>query len=253
MAASASARSGPTYEGKPLSYWLSGRKITSDKAQDAVRYAGTNAIPMLLQMVRADDSPLKGRWNAFTLNNGLLWCYFVPAEVRHRQALAGFKTLGLLASNAAPELIKIYDSNVSENPRRLVFVCLSDIGADPKETIPFLLRARTNADDVVRMHAVEALGLTRVRADVIVPALISSLHDPAPDVRVMAVWSLGESGPQASAAVPRLLDLYNSTPADAIASDDDTHVIAPDLIGFALKKIDPAAAARTRWQMPKGQ
>src|ERR1035437_1043795 len=54
----------PVYEGKPLSFWLKGytpRGLgeAEEKADDAVRQAGSNALPTLLQLVWAKDSALK--------------------------------------------------------------------------------------------------------------------------------------------------------------------------------------------------
>jgi hypothetical protein len=238
----------PIYEGKPLSYWLSGKKSTWDMAEEAVRHAGTNSIPMLLQMMRADDSPLKRKWNAFTQRRDLLWCSFEPAELRHHQAVDGFRTLGPLASNAVPRLMKIYESNVSVDSQVVVLMTLRDLGPESEESVPLLLSARTNANSELRMFAVMALGWMQVQADRIVPALVASLDDPDPYVRQMAVSSLGKTGPDASAAVPRLLTVYSNTPPDAKVTTDDP-VITRDLIGSALNKIDPAAAARVGWQM----
>jgi hypothetical protein len=47
----------PVYQGKPLSVWLEGYTSRSarlrgvQKAKEAVRHAGTNALPMLLAML----------------------------------------------------------------------------------------------------------------------------------------------------------------------------------------------------------
>src|ERR1700722_4378595 len=52
----------PSYQGKPLSAWLQEYRVDrmgSPDADEAVRHIGTNAIPALLQMLRASDSPLK--------------------------------------------------------------------------------------------------------------------------------------------------------------------------------------------------
>jgi hypothetical protein len=50
----------PVYRGKRLSLWLNYRTaLKAQEAHDAVRQAGTNAIPTLLRMLRAKDSGLK--------------------------------------------------------------------------------------------------------------------------------------------------------------------------------------------------
>jgi HEAT repeat protein len=241
----------PIYKGKPLSYWLSGKKISQDKANEAVREAGIQAIPLLLRMIRVNDSPFKRRWIALSRDYGFVWCPLIPADVCHSQAEEGFKTLGSMGSNAVPELMRIYESNPSENTKLFVIMSLRDIGAVAQESVPLLLRARTNTDYAMRVYVVQALARMRFQVETIVPALMSSLDDPEPYVRVQAVRSLGELGPQATAAIPRLLDLYKNVPPDAKVIVDEP-VTTRELIERALKKIDPAAAANAGIQTANG-
>src|SRR5579872_4898885 len=51
----------PVYQGKPLSVWLEGYERggwARQNADEAVRQAGTNAIPTLLRMLQEKDSPM---------------------------------------------------------------------------------------------------------------------------------------------------------------------------------------------------
>jgi len=55
-------RQEPVYQGKPLSSWLiasatTGSPEAQEQANAAVRQVGTNALPTLLRMLRAKDSP----------------------------------------------------------------------------------------------------------------------------------------------------------------------------------------------------
>src|SRR5271165_6385675 len=62
----------PAYQGKALRYWLKGYRVaaeewnesTPQKADEAVRHLGTNAIPTLLTMLRARDSASDVKLNA---------------------------------------------------------------------------------------------------------------------------------------------------------------------------------------------
>jgi len=62
----------PVYQGRRLGDWLAAYKmdglagveswqvrVEQQKADEAVRHAGTNALPVLLRMLRAKDSALK--------------------------------------------------------------------------------------------------------------------------------------------------------------------------------------------------
>ncbi|MCX6925106.1 MAG: hypothetical protein NT154_18120, partial [Verrucomicrobia bacterium] len=52
----------PVYQGEPLSFWLEGNELNSmnsGQIDALVREIGTNALPNLLRMLRAKDSPLR--------------------------------------------------------------------------------------------------------------------------------------------------------------------------------------------------
>lgn len=105
----------PVYQGKPLSYWLSdfwpGRNATlAKKEQDklAVRQIGTNAIPILLQWISAQDGPLKRKM--VTWIAGHPWVPFRVASDIDKNMLgaSGFRILGKSqASSAVPALVEI--------------------------------------------------------------------------------------------------------------------------------------------------
>jgi hypothetical protein len=110
----------PTYNGKPLHFWLdqlvrsrmSGvpAVLNADKtgeAQAAIRAIGTNAIPTLLRMVRAHDSPLKHRLILLLHRQSLIPVPWHTDGEYHFQAAAAFQVLGHSASPAAPELMDL--------------------------------------------------------------------------------------------------------------------------------------------------
>src|SRR5579863_6584415 len=105
----------PIYKGKRLRIWL--KEYDPEKsprerheADQAVYPIGTNVIPMLLGMLRVEDSPLKMKL--------LSLAWRLHLRVRYDSAWdccleAGeaFRQLGATASDAVPELIKIYNPN----------------------------------------------------------------------------------------------------------------------------------------------
>jgi hypothetical protein len=114
----------PTFKGKPLRFWLdqlvrsrmSGVPAVLDtdktgEAQAAIRAIGTNAIPTLLRMVRAHDSPIKHRLILLSLRQSVIPVHWHTDGEYHFQAAAAFQVLGRSASPAAPELmdIELYD------------------------------------------------------------------------------------------------------------------------------------------------
>src|SRR6185369_11557103 len=59
----------PIYEGKPLDVWFLGYRSPDPedrkRAVEVTHQSGTNAIPTLLRMLRAHDSPLKRKVMGF--------------------------------------------------------------------------------------------------------------------------------------------------------------------------------------------
>jgi HEAT repeat protein len=77
-------------------------------------------------------------------------------------------------------------------------------------------------------YEIAGMGPDAVRA---VPALIEALDDPSPVVRFPVTVALGEIGPGAKAAIPRLQQMMEEEINDEIAASARR----------ALKRIDPAA------------
>lgn len=235
----------PVYKGKRLSEWLSAAinsfhpdtlaynppNPSEIQADEAVRHIGTNAIPTLLEMIQETDSPLKLKWIALMRKQH----FFKPPQEafnRNLQAIYAFKTLGSTASNAVPDLVRIYRGNLSPDSQVFILAALGRIGppAAPKTT-PILLDGLTNGD--LRMTALYVIGEIHGQPEVFVPALINALKDSDPSVRATAITALGNYGPTAEPAVPALAGLLND--ADPDISTEATN---------ALKAIDPVAATK---------
>jgi HEAT repeat protein len=234
----------PIFEGRHLSYWI-GRSAGTESltAQAAVRAAGTNAIPMLLRYMRAHDSPLERQLISLLGALRFVKFPFVSDRARHEQALAGFDVLGAAGESAVPDLIRIYNMNLSLESRATVIRAFGGIGPDAKDCIPLLIDATTDSNAVIRILAFGPLREMPVSPDVIVPVSLKSLNDSDPAVRAYAAGILQKLGPEAKAAVPKLLDLlaYPYPPADS--------GLRRMLIEETIKKIDPAAATKAGTQV----
>src|SRR5882724_10172199 len=107
----------PTYQGKPLSYWLDGfvsGNPSPDKATEAVRQIGTNAIPTLLCLLRAEDSKFKLKLIRLSQKQHLINFDLRTADFKHMEAELGFECLGSLAKSAVPDIIESYNEHGSE-------------------------------------------------------------------------------------------------------------------------------------------
>jgi hypothetical protein len=230
------------YEGKSLSYWMrqgAASWWTGDnssvqlKVDAAVRLAGTNAIPILLKMVRRKDSTLVADLHRLARSQHLFKITHAEDVYWNQQGAEGFRVLGAAAKAAVPELIEIYEHRISEQSQDKACWALGFIGPEARAAVPSLLRALADTNHVqARYYAVDALGRIHARPEVVVPALVGSLDDPQ-DFRVGGeIEALGEFGPDARSAVP------------AIVTDVRRHREDSFIATEALKKIDPEAIAQ---------
>jgi tetratricopeptide (TPR) repeat protein len=119
----------PSYQGKPLSYWLlraaeSGAFYNPKDPQvvecrEAIRSIGTNAIPTLLRILKAKDSPVKRAVMNLAEKQSYVALPIHSVEEHSPKAVIGFYLLGDLATNAVPALIEIYKHSPSPSSRAI--------------------------------------------------------------------------------------------------------------------------------------
>jgi HEAT repeat protein len=235
----------PLYKGEPLSIWLRRYEDPNDdtvseqiwhrEADEAVRCIGTNAIPTLLHLLCEKNSSLKTKLIHFLKNHPLLRIDLRSAVDSNRQAWEGFRVLGTNGIGAAPELVHIFQENISIDSQRFAISALGEIGDSAKSAIPALLQAATNTNYDWRVRCAALESINRIRADPTpaIPALASCLTDSNSYIRGWACVVIGNFGTNADPCVPALVPLLN-----------DPGKLVRDAAGSALKKIDPEAAAK---------
>ena len=211
----------PVYQGKALSVWLVehfpgaygppfSRPQGPDKAEEAVRSLGTNALPTLVRMLRAKDPPslVLNILKLASEQNWLKTNYrYLSARLRHDAADYGFQILGTNAAPAVPELIKICGDSRDPASQDYAARALGRVGPPAEQAIPVLLRQFTHTNGEVRFFAVTAVYHIGGDPDVVVPAFRAALKDSRPEVRFNAVAALRDLGPRASSAIPDLFEL----------------------------------------------
>ena len=155
----------PTYAGRKLTSWISVywdtnaydimlfRTSETDKADKAVSQIGTNAIPTLLRLLRAQDSALKIKLMDLVQRQHIINIKYTPAEQWNQVARRGFWILGTNAQTAVPELIAIVDKTTSPPSRKNAILTLAFSGSRAKEALPSLFRWATNADTTLQIPA----------------------------------------------------------------------------------------------------
>jgi 3-methyladenine DNA glycosylase AlkD len=203
------------------------------KADEAVRHIGTNSVPTLLRMLRAKDSAFKVKLRKLARKVTPDVNYHM-AEFDHNRACEGFRALGPVASNAVPQLIEIYDQNISETSQLETVDSLAYVGPAADAAIPALLQAaRTNSSVIVRIHSVLTVGAIHTQPEKVVPVLMDLMKDSLEGIRRSSAEALGNYGTNASPAIATLSNALN-----------DPKLSVRDAAEDALKQIDPETAAK---------
>jgi hypothetical protein len=202
----------PTYRGKTLTTWLDMQATAPDgedvpEADDALRAAGTNALPTLLRLVGARDSRFGIVLGRLCDLQHLVFIRHHPSSALNLEGQHGFMVLRATGSNAAPALIKIYRANRSEFSKSAAAHSLAFIGPAANKAIPVLLKDVNNRDAVVRVNAISALGGIQSAPQAVVPPLVLSLQDSDEWVRSVTCRSLAKFRQDAALAVPALVAL----------------------------------------------
>ena len=195
-------RKEPHFQGRTLTQWLVDRPKyknpfivrrapLSVEAQRAVKAIGTNAIPILLEMIQARDSAFN-TWLTSALNRQrIIGFRLQPATEQRAMAFAGFEILGEEAKAAAPalaSLIKDPDFGV----RYTALESLRRVTSDKNLLVPLLLEAcrdsapaiRFNANTYLHFQSPESLrtaGIPDLLDELFKQATNDCLRHPAPD------------------------------------------------------------------------
>jgi hypothetical protein len=113
----------PAYEGRDFSSWLeqycrnqttnsahpSYQEVRASRAQaeTAIRRINTNALPILMKMIRARDPVLQRRALELLRKQSLVWIPVRTDSERRAQACLGFRALGPAARPAEPALVEM--------------------------------------------------------------------------------------------------------------------------------------------------
>jgi hypothetical protein len=220
------------------------------QARDAVRAMGADAIPTLLRLVGANNSPLKEALARILAKQSVVKVDVLSDRTIESKGMAifGFRALGPAAKPAVPALIKLLGDKDS-NVRDAAAICLGMIGPAAAEAVPTLLCGFSNLDDggsirfdtgvfaLARMgpaahvaipflefkvstnHAsnvyseLAEMALIQIGKRPIAP-LIEKLADPSDSIEwKYAADVLGWCGTNAVAAIPNLLSSLQQTNA----------------------------------------
>jgi hypothetical protein len=161
------------------------------------------------------------------------------AMMRHEEAEYAFKMLGTNAVSAVPELIRIYEQNISASSQMCAALALGHIGRGAQPALPALIQRFTHTNSDTRFYAVSAVMSIGGEPAVVVPALTSALKDPRVSVRWNALSGLSNFGGRARPAIPEILKMLDDpgmVGSDSITQQVKTALwrIAPEKVGKPL-------------------
>ncbi|HEY6400782.1 MAG TPA: HEAT repeat domain-containing protein, partial [Blastocatellia bacterium] len=160
------------------------------------------------------------------------------ADAEHRSRIAS--TIGAIGAGDGATvaiLVKLLNDPSPEARHAAVFG-LEKLGPAAKPAIPALMNKLNTSKVKLRSEIVSAIGVIGADDDRTVAILTRLLKDPSCAVRQSAFQSLGRLGPQASAAIPQLIDALKRgrlirIPLDFCSDDAST----------ALAEIGPTSIA----------
>jgi len=97
----------PSYNGKNLQEWLMRLELNGDtdrEAVEAVQHIGTNAIPLLVKMMRSEDSAVKRKLLLVLRQQHLVKIRIMDDTKQHLLGMVGFSVLGSIGQPALPAL-----------------------------------------------------------------------------------------------------------------------------------------------------
>jgi HEAT repeat protein len=199
----------PIYGGKTVRTWLLQFSATDpngrQEAEAAFRALGTNAVPELVRLLRADDArwrkliwshssriPRRLRWPVMQRISPLNAYLIRPAAAR---ALA---LLGVGATAAEPNLVWALQDKINGT----YWEAGTALGRIGRQSVPDLTVALRDPDTLVRCAAAHGLGEAGADAAPAVPALLEMQSRGTPNEQQFAAQSLAKISPHSQGQSP---------------------------------------------------
>lgn len=222
---------GPSYKGRPIStwivqgYWLAGSGAQPREAEAAALAVGTNALPYYMELLEAKPDPsYKVGLLRFLQEHGWLSVGFVTrwwAYSGSSGRAIGTIGLGLLGSSAEPAIhdLTLLFNNGDDDQAGRVAQILPELGLKAVAPLTDLLATTNHKKKVSVLMTLSRYATPQYRwsqqklrspeeiesaARVIVPVLVPYLTNSDPELRVSAIYTLGEFARAPELVVPAL-------------------------------------------------
>jgi len=208
------------YSNLRRAYWV--YRIKSGDSLAAYKYAKSGKAEqlVLIDLLTNDSNPNQYYAAIYGLEANREWVWELSEE-RIRLLVDGIADpetgwaclyiLAYMGERARPHVntIASYSKSPKSHIRGAVAFALGEIGGDVDETLILLSQ---DQDSQVFYYAIQSLGKVKPTNPKIVQALIDHLSDKGIRVRELAIEALGNIGPKASPAIPKLKELALNIP-----------------------------------------
>jgi hypothetical protein len=219
----------PHYHGQPLSRWADDFTVTeadessdspefkarSKSSREAIQHIGGRALPLALELCRANDSEVKRKLVGWSddWSEKLHFDIHIRSDAEKRaEAVEVFSALGAAAKPAIPSLIEILKGS-NQFIYGSAMQSLNGIGSD---AIPSLLNLLESGNRQERLNAATCLeGYSGRTATNAVPAFLSCLTDADYRLRKVAAESLWQfhADPRVIPALVKFFENETNKPA----------------------------------------
>ncbi|WP_150107465.1 HEAT repeat domain-containing protein [Pedosphaera parvula] len=199
----------PTFQGKSLSFWMvqvrQGDRKERVEARNALHSIGKAAVPRLIKMLQARNSPIKTELATFTAGFSLFTGTFQQTSGTTRiYVVNALGELGSTATEAVPYLQKLADErDVMLSPTAIAALikikgapidpliadlgdntkpqwyfaanALADLETNAAKAVPLLCQALESTNSSIMFFAARALGRIRSNPQLSIPALVNTI------------------------------------------------------------------------------
>jgi hypothetical protein len=203
----------PRALGKPLSYWL--QKIGHpepgddyDRARKAINIIGTNAVPHLTRMIRAQDSLLDRALSLAAEKCRIRALRFQRTAEKHYLAATGFGALGELSTPIVQELSQALPAASDDT---ILYQIVADLQYIGPEALPALLTAKSGVNGAGMLIAGATRTIIEFDPHTSLRKLLKLANDDDPGLRAKSAGYLPE--------VIRVIAPEYPNPPDSTAED----------------------------------
>ena len=200
-------KSGIVVRERTLEDWIEAMLHSDYRAEDAIKEAGTNATPLLLEPLARRTTMANTLWvKTWPKLPGFLQSRSekpVLARDARMNTVALLRDLPEQSKTILPELLRRLEDEDAQ-VRLHAAITMGNIGADARAAMPTLLEFTRSTAHVMRVYSARALWKVSGEVDPALTVLEAGLQEKSAKFRWAAPVFLGEMGAEAARAIPLL-------------------------------------------------